>query len=99
MYKEIAMNSNIRLAEIDSVEMYSKTACPFCVKAKQFLDNRNIPYDEYLVGGAATKRDIQTRVDAMGENVEVRTVPQIFAQVDSDWHYIGGYEELTKVRP
>lgn len=91
---------SIRLSDIESVEIYSKSACPFCVKAKSFLDKRDIPYDEYLVGTGATREDIQSRVDSMdGVNVQIRTVPQIFAQVGSDWHYVGGYDELSKVRP
>lgn len=85
----------LRLNDIESVEIYSKDSCPFCVKAKQFLSQHDIPYDEYLVGSGVTRNDIQSRVDAMeGVNVEIRTVPQIFAQVGSDWHYVGGYTEL-----
>lgn len=82
--------------KLESVEMYTKSACPFCVKAKQLLDSKDIPYDSYEVGQGVTKEDIQSRVDAMGVNTEIRTVPQIFAEVEGsdDWLYIGGYQEL-----
>jgi glutaredoxin len=91
--------SNVRLSQIEAVEMYSKPNCPYCVRAKEFLSKRDIPFDEYLVGNAVMKRDIQNRVDGMGLSVQIRTVPQIFAQVGNEWHYIGGYDELSQVRP
>ena len=87
----------LRLSQIDSVEIYSKTSCPFCVRAKQLLDKHDIPYDEYLVGTQVSKEDIQSRVDAMNLNVQVRTVPQIFASVNDDWVYVGGFSELSKL--
>lgn len=88
----------LSINQIDSVEIYSKPGCPFCVKAKELLESRNVPYDEYMVGRDVSKQDIQSRVDAMNVNVEIRTVPQIFAQIGNDWHYIGGFDELNALR-
>lgn len=90
-------NKSITLNKIESVEIYSKSACPFCVKAKRLLETHNIPYDEYIVGRDVSKEDIQTRVDAMGISVEVKTVPQIFALSNLEWFYIGGYTDLAKL--
>jgi len=85
------------LNRIESVEIYSKSSCPFCVKAKQLLEQRNIPYNEYIVDRDVSKSDIQSRVDAMGVDVEIRTVPQIFAQSGDDWVYIGGFDDFKKL--
>lgn len=85
------------LNNIESVEIYSTKTCPFCIKAKEFLEKNNKPYDEYIIGTDATKEQIQSRVNAMGLNIEIRTVPQIFAKIESDWVYIGGYADLVKL--
>ena len=91
-------DSSMKLNNIESVEIYSTKTCPFCVKAKDFLEKNNIPYDEYIVNVDVKKEDIQARVDAMGlTNIEIRTVPQIFAAMGHDWVYIGGYTDLTKL--
>lgn len=87
----------MNINNIESVEIYSKNTCPFCVKAKEYLEKRDIPYNEYIVNRDVSKADIQSRVDAMGINVEIRTVPQIFAEIGSDWVYIGGYTDLVKL--
>ncbi|MCR4405289.1 MAG: glutathione S-transferase N-terminal domain-containing protein [Candidatus Acetothermia bacterium] len=31
------------------VKVYSTPTCPWCSRVKQFLDERNIPYEEYNV--------------------------------------------------
>jgi glutaredoxin len=69
-------------------EVYSRDNCPYCVKAKQLLTNRNI---EFEVIDATENRDtlIQRVIDATGE--APRTVPQIFL----DGQYIGGYDQLV----
>jgi glutaredoxin len=87
----------MKLSDIESIEIYSINNCPFCVKAKSLLSEHNIDYDEYIVGRDVTKQDIQSRVDAMGMSVQIRTVPQIFAEVNDDWVYIGGYSELSNL--
>lgn len=55
------------------VEIYTKFACPFCVRAKHLLDSKGVAYDEYDVtmGGAQRDEMVQRAPGA-------RTVPQIF---------------------
>jgi glutaredoxin 3 len=55
------------------VEIYTKFACPYCVRAKHLLDSKGVAYDEYDVtmGGAQRDEMIQRAPGA-------RTVPQIF---------------------
>lgn len=73
------------------VEVYSIPNCPYCVKAKNSLKEHGMDYSEYTVDNISyTRDDIQKRVDSLGLDVEIRTVPQIFI----DDGYIGGYAEL-----
>jgi glutaredoxin 3 len=55
------------------VEIYTKFACPYCVRAKHLLDSKGVAYDEYDVtmGGAQRDEMVQRAPGA-------RTVPQIF---------------------
>jgi glutaredoxin 3 len=68
-------------------EVYTKTVCPHCVRAKGVLKNRNIEYVEI---------DAPSNMEAMIERVTTasglppRTVPQIFL----DGEYIGGADDL-----
>lgn len=69
-------------------EIYTKSGCPWCVKAKELLESKNVKYTEYKVGeNGITKQTIQERV---GSNVAIHTVPQIFL----DGKYIGGCTDL-----
>lgn len=79
-------------------EIHSKPSCPYCVKAKQLLKDNNIQFNEKIVGVDSTKEYIQDMVDAMGENVSIRTVPQIFFHYTNMGRveYIGGYDDLAK---
>jgi glutaredoxin len=64
--------------------IWSKTDCPFCIKAKEELMNRGIAYEERIIGAGWTKEQLQEVVP------NARTVPQIFL----DGIYIGGYNDL-----
>jgi len=67
------------------VEIYTKTFCPYCWRAKQLLDAKGIDYAEIAVdqGGEVRQQMIQR---ANGRT----TVPQIFI---SEKH-IGGCDDL-----
>ena len=66
------------------IKIYTSPSCVFCVKAKKFLEERNIPY---------TEMDISTNNEARQFLVDsgFRTVPQIF---NDDVLIAGGYEGL-----
>lgn len=66
------------------VTMYSTMVCPYCVRAKMLLKDRNIPYEEIDVTGDHDKR--AWLVETTGR----RTVPQIFIGDEA----IGGFDEL-----
>ncbi len=66
------------------VEIYTKTWCPFSVRAKELLDRKGVYY-----------REIDVTTDSIKElemviRSERHTVPQIFI----DDHHVGGSDEL-----
>ncbi len=68
-----------------TVEMYTKTFCGFCVRARGLLDAKGIAIDEYVIDGGGPKRDEMIQ-RANGRT----TVPQIFI----DGRHVGGCTEL-----
>lgn len=39
------------------VKVYTTPTCPWCMRVKQFLDERNIPYEEYNVAEDAARAE------------------------------------------
>lgn len=68
-----------------SVVVYTKGGCPFCIKAKQLLTSKQIPFREVNL-----EYREQAEVDALIERTNYRKVPQIFIKDE----FIGGYSEL-----
>lgn len=78
-------------------EIYTKTNCPYCYKAKALFDTQNISYIEYIISaglGEASTADNQqyvTREQLLERAPQAKTVPQIWLE----GNYIGGYTELA----
>ena len=70
------------------VEIYTKTFCPYCWRAKLLLDGKGVAYKEIAVdmGGEARQGMIQR---ANGRT----TVPQIFI----DDRHVGGCDDLMEL--
>lgn len=68
------------------IEVYTSAFCPYCVAAKQFLQARELDYDEIRVDSGDGLRERMTE-RAGGR----RTVPQIFI----DGTHVGGYDDLV----
>ena len=68
-----------------TVEIYTKTFCPYCWRAKQLLESKGVQYLEISVdlGGEVRQQMIQR---ANGRT----TVPQIFIRE----HHVGGCDDL-----
>jgi glutaredoxin 3 len=64
--------------------VWSKPACPFCVKAKNLLKNKGIEYEEKNIAEGYKIQDLLDLVP------NARTMPQIWL----DEEHIGGYYEL-----
>jgi glutaredoxin 3 len=68
--------------------VYSKTVCPYCVQAKNFLKNKNINFQEINI-----EQDIEAREFIM--NAGHRTVPQIY--FNGELFVEGGWQGLSKM--
>ena len=69
---------------LKNVEIYSKSNCSFCDKAKYYFDQNDITYQEHNVEIPETFKILLER------NPNARTMPQIFI----DNKLIGGYTDL-----
>lgn len=71
--------------------VYSKPSCPSCVQAKRLLTERNIDYDEVVLGQDITPDELFAIFDEK-ELARPRTAPQVFL----GGKHIGGYEALVE---
>ena len=69
-----------------SVVIYTTRWCPYCIRAKQLLDQKSVDYNEIAVDKDPKKH--REMVDKSGRT----SVPQIWINQE----HIGGYEELKK---
>ena len=68
--------------------IYSKTICPYCVQAKNYLKNKNINFREINIEEDADAREF---IQSQGH----RTVPQIY--MDGKIFVEGGWAGLSKM--
>jgi glutaredoxin 3 len=66
------------------VEIYTTKVCPYCQRAKQLLDKKQVSYHEIAVDQDAAQRD------KMIQRSGRRTVPQIFINDQP----VGGCDDL-----
>ena len=71
------------------IDVHSKTDCPYCVKAKAWLTERNIPFNLFVYDNDAERAAMY---DGFGLEDGDRTVPQIFV----DGERLGGYTALAQ---
>ncbi len=71
------------------VEIYTWSTCPFCRRAKQLLNSKNVDYIEYVIDGDEAARDAMVKRGSDGK----RSVPQIFI---NDVH-IGGSDAIHQL--
>lgn len=76
--------------------IYSKTNCPYCVKAKLLLKQNNIYYDEIILDDDE-KRKLFYEELSIKECIEANSVPQIYLELDDyNVDYIGGFDNLKE---
>lgn len=68
--------------------VYSKTVCPYCVQAKNYLSSKNIAFNEINIEEDQTARDF---IVSQGH----RTVPQIY--FNGSLFVEGGWQGLSKM--
>lgn len=67
------------------VEIYVKTTCPYCWRAKHLLDSKGVDYKEIVIDFGGPDR--QTMIQRANGRT---TVPQIFI----DGRHVGGCDDL-----
>lgn len=70
------------------IDIYTSSACPYCIQAKKLLEAKNVSYNEKLVD-----TNPEYIAEAMKRSGGRRTVPQIFI---NDTH-VGGYDEMAEL--
>lgn len=71
------------------VEIYTLDYCPFCMKAKAFLENLNVDYDEI-----ACENDEDNMRQELTERFNLKELAT-FPQIVIDGVNIGGYSDLV----
>mgnify|MGYP000111214964 FL=1 len=81
------------------VVLYSKSDCPFCVRAKDWFDTHGFTYTENKLDDEEQRLAFYQRLNGVQENISkgsenrpVNSVPQIFI----DGKHIGGYDQLIQ---
>jgi len=73
------------IAMSPTVEIYTWTYCPFCIRAKALLDRKGIEYTEYCIDGdEAARSEMAQRANGR------RSLPQVFINN----HHVGGCDDL-----
>jgi glutaredoxin 3 len=78
-------------------EIYTKTNCPYCVRAKNLLTEKGIEYREFIISPGFNEQSVLSNQqyvtrDALLERApNAKTVPQIWLE----GNYVGGYTELA----
>jgi glutaredoxin 3 len=72
---------------MQQVKVYTWSSCPFCIRAKQFLVQKGVEFEEIVLDG---KDD---ELQALRERTGFRTVPQIFIGEEM----IGGFTEMMSL--
>lgn len=81
-----------------NAEIYTKSNCGYCVKAKQLLTTKNIAYVENIISPGFGETELLehqryvSKEQLLDKAPQARTVPQIWL----NGHYIGGYTELKE---
>lgn len=71
------------------IEIFGKTDCPNCTKAKNFCDSKSLDYDYGILDEHFTKEEL------LEEFPTAKTMPQIRVLEDDKPTNIGGYDELV----
>lgn len=76
------------------IEINSKTTCPYCYMAKEYLTQNGIEYEEHVYDDDAERQAMYDRFELIALQ---RSVPQIFVvENDGTRIRIGGYTDLIK---
>ena len=68
------------------IDIYTKFACPYCMRAKMLLESKGVEFDEFDITMGGPKR-----AEMIARAPQARTVPQIFVGE----HHVGGSDDLA----
>lgn len=68
------------------IDIYTKFACPYCVRAKRLLDQKGVAYREHDITFGGAKR-----TEMLARAPRAMTVPQIFIGE----RHVGGSDDLA----
>lgn len=72
------------------IEIYGKTQCPYCDKAKQLCERNGFEFSYKQLGTDFTRDEL------FEEFPTARTFPQIrVRETENTWTYVGGYDQLV----
>jgi glutaredoxin 3 len=74
---------------VPKIEIYSKTTCPYCIRAKRLLDSKGLTYEEHVIDFGGEGR--QEMIQRSGGRT---TVPQIFI----GGRHVGGCDDLIALQ-
>jgi len=67
------------------VKIYTWTVCPYCVRAKNLLNNKGVLFEEINLDGQ------ENELEALSAKTGYRMIPQIFIGDE----FIGGFQDLS----
>eukprot|EP00924_Labyrinthula_sp_SR-Ha-C_P010965 maker-scaffold_33-snap-gene-1.47-mRNA-1 protein AED:0.02 eAED:0.02 QI:159/1/1/1/1/1/3/105/102 len=74
----------------NTVKIITKDGCPYCIKAKTFLDDKGINFETEKLD--KNDEGYVSRRDELIEATNHKTFPWVFVGK----HFIGGYTDLTR---
>tara|TARA_B100001093_G_scaffold495830_1_gene540738 strand:- start:4618 stop:7218 length:2601 start_codon:yes stop_codon:yes gene_type:complete len=79
---------------INSIKVYSKTSCKWCIKTKLVLDKGNFEYEEIKLDDRDKRKEYYDSVNKeLGDNEKINSVPQIYINDKR----IGGFKEFSRI--
>ena len=72
--------------------VYVRDNCPFCVKAEELLNTKNLNYK--IVNFSADQTQLLSEIK---DAYSWPTVPMIFRREKNEIEFIGGYTDLEKI--
>lgn len=82
------MSSDERVAAAAPVVIYTRTTCPYCIRAKRLLEMRGATFEEIDIN-----RYPERRAEMIGRAKGRTTVPQIFI----GGRHVGGCDDLFEL--
>lgn len=79
------------------ITIFGRPNCTFCEQAIQLCEQKGLEFDYLTVGEHITKEELIDKIHKVSgdDSIVVRSVPQIFTEVDSNEYYVeGGFQGL-----